>query len=144
MRQGKKKGRPPQTAPNKPSDNQDNAQTTALSIKISKRIDSYRAGIPPKYLKMYDRVMAGEGSPRQAIKLQCLACWGWSRSDAAECGGYDCTLYPYNPFQKPVMSPTEPDKACSTNELDMRGELGSMNDNTSDQGQTAPAKQEGM
>lgn len=85
-----------------------NPKKPDMSSKQSERIASYRAGIPPKYRKMYDRVMSGNGTPRQAIRLQCLACWGWSRSDAAECGGYDCSLFLYNPFQKPVKSPTEP------------------------------------
>ena len=84
---------------------------------IADRIASYRVGIPPKYRKMYDRVMAGNGTPRQAIRLQCLACWGWVKSDAAECGGYDCTLYPYNPFLKPVKSLTGSLKQSDINEL---------------------------
>lgn len=117
----KEEGHPQKTALNKTSEKQDTKDDTDLSRKKADRIAYYRAGVPPKYLKMYDRVISGKGTPRQAIRLQCLACWGWSKSDAADCGGQDCTLYPYNPFHKPVKPPTEPLEQSGTDEQEGTG-----------------------
>lgn len=71
------------------------------------RIAKRRADMPEKYRKQYDRCTSGEASPRQAIKMQCLECWGWVLAEVKECDNYPCPLYRYRPFQSRAKSPRE-------------------------------------
>ncbi len=81
------------------------------------RIVQRRADMPRQYRKLYDRVMVGKASPRQAIKMQCLECWGWVRTETAKCDNYACPLFRYRPYQKSVKSPTKPLQQPNINEL---------------------------
>jgi len=85
------------------------------------QVQEYRDGIPPKYRKLYDRVMSGAASPREAIKLHCLDCWGYARREAEECCGFKCALYLYRPYQKLVKSVTGPVQRTSSDELSAEG-----------------------
>jgi hypothetical protein len=71
------------------------------------RIAKHRADMPLKYRKLYDRVVAGKASPREAIKMQCLECWAYVKSETKSCDNYACNLFAFKPYQKPVKSPTE-------------------------------------
>ena len=76
-----------------------------------------RQDMPRQYRKLYGRVMAGKASPRQAIKMQCLECWGWVRTETAKCDNYACPLYAYRPCRKAVKSPTKPLQQPNVNKL---------------------------
>jgi hypothetical protein len=45
------------------------------------------------------RAFAGEASPRDAIRAQCLACVGYQRDQVAGCTWYSCPLWFYRPYQ---------------------------------------------
>jgi len=81
------------------------------------RIENDHLAIPSKYRKLYDRVMAGKASPREAIKLHCLECFGYSQVDTKKCDNYLCKLYRFRPYQKVVKSPTEPVHPSNDDEL---------------------------
>ncbi len=72
------------------------------------KLQEHRAAMPSKYRKLFDRVTSGGASPREAIKLNCLECCGYVRSEVERCSGYTCAFYAYRPYQKLVKSPTEP------------------------------------
>ena len=55
--------------------------------------------IPTFYRKLYGRCVRGEASPREAIKCQCLECYGWVRSETAACDNAACPLWRYRPYQ---------------------------------------------
>ncbi len=62
------------------------------------------AAVPIRYRSLYTRALAGTLSPRQAIKVKCFECCGWSRFDGgmdriAGCTVRRCPLYAYRPFQ---------------------------------------------
>ncbi len=73
--------------------------------KQQERITKRRADMPSKYRKLYDRVVAGKASPREAIRMQCLECWAWVRTETQACDNYACPLYAYRPYQNTVKSP---------------------------------------
>jgi hypothetical protein len=75
--------------------------------KTAQRIAQCRAEMPKLYRKLYDRVMFGEASPREAIKMQCLECYGHTRTETQKCNNYLCPLYHHRPYKKPVKLPTE-------------------------------------
>jgi len=83
--------------------------------------ETHRAAIPSKYRKLYDRVLTGKASPREAIKLQCLACFGYVQSEMVQCNSYLCPLYRYRPYQKSVKSSIESVQQSNTNVLSSRG-----------------------
>lgn len=68
------------------------------------RIRKRRGDMPEKYRKLYDRCTSGEASPREAIKMNCLECWGWVLAEVKECDNYPCPLYRYRPFQSRAKS----------------------------------------
>ena len=70
------------------------------------RIAKRRADTPKKYRKLYGRCMSGEASPRNAIRMQCLECWGWVQTETARCDNVCCPLFWYRPYQKSAKSPT--------------------------------------
>ncbi len=82
---------------------------------------NHRAAIPSKYRKLCDRVLAGTASPREAIKLQCLACFGYYQSEMVQCDSYLCSLYRYRPYQKSVKSPTESVQQSNRDDLSIGG-----------------------
>ncbi len=81
----------------------------------------HRAASPSKYRKLYDRVLRGKASPREAIKLQCLACFGYCQSEMVQCNSYLCSLYRYRPYQKSVKSPTESVQQSNRDDLSIGG-----------------------
>jgi hypothetical protein len=63
-----------------------------VSKRIAEAGDLYR----PLMRKAY----AGDCSPRQAIKAQCLICVGYDRDSITHCSGYSCPLHSFRPYQK--------------------------------------------
>lgn len=55
--------------------------------------------IPESFQGSYQKVLQGELSPRQAIKVQCCHCCGWDRKAVRLCGDNTCPLHCYRPFQ---------------------------------------------
>jgi hypothetical protein len=45
------------------------------------------------------RALAGEGSPRQAIKARCLQCSNFQRDEVANCTVIRCALWQFRPYQ---------------------------------------------
>jgi len=80
------------------------------------RIAKQRSDMPRQYRKLYDRVIAGKASPREAIQMQCLQCWGYVKSETETCDNYACPLRYYLPYQNPVKSPTDGLGASSVDE----------------------------
>ncbi len=66
----------------------------------AERIEKKRRAVPVKYRKLFDRCMAGKASPRDAIKMQCLECWGYDRTETEACDIVTCPLYHHRPYQK--------------------------------------------
>lgn len=54
---------------------------------------------PAKYRNLHLKVMRGEVSPRQAIKVMCLECVGWERREVTACTSSACPLHRLRPFQ---------------------------------------------
>ena len=81
------------------------------------RISKRRADMPSRYRKLYDRCMSGKGSPREAIKMQCLECWAWVQTETKLCDNYACPLFSYRPYKRPVKSPTERVQPPNSGEL---------------------------
>lgn len=63
-----------------------------------------RGEVPPRYRKAYDRAVTGKASPRTAIRLHCLMCCGWVRSEAEQCTARTCPLFGYRPGTAPSRS----------------------------------------
>ncbi|HEG43599.1 MAG TPA: hypothetical protein ENH94_06075 [Phycisphaerales bacterium] len=84
------------------------------------RVDKRRAEMPSRYRKLYDRVMSGVASPREAIRMQCLECWGYVKAETATCDNYACPLFAYRPYQKPLKSPAEGLGGSNTHENQSR------------------------
>ena len=70
-------------------------------LSTQQRIDRKRQAVPVLYLKLFDRCISGDASPRQAIKLHCLECWGYVRTETALCDNVSCPLFAYRPYQTP-------------------------------------------
>jgi len=87
----------------------------------NKRIENQRALIPSKYRKLYDRVFTGKASPRQAIKLHCLECFGYVQTETRRCDNHLCNLYRYRPYQKSVKSLTEAVQQSNKGDLGREG-----------------------
>ena len=82
------------------------------------QIAQRRADMPKQYRKLYDRVVAGKASPRDAIKMQCLECFGWVKIEMVRCDSCACPLFGHRPYQKLVKSPRE--RLEQTNEHELR------------------------
>ena len=87
----------------------------------NEKIENQRADIRPKYRKLFDRVKEGKASPREAIKLQCLECYGYVQAETEKCDDYLCHLYHYRPYQKAVKSPTGAVQQSNNDELSREG-----------------------
>jgi hypothetical protein len=69
-------------------------------LPSEKRPEAGLSWIPKSYQRTYLRALAGEASPREAIKAKCCECMGWSeRKDVANCTAPRCPLYAYRPYQ---------------------------------------------
>ena len=64
-----------------------------------KTIERRTPTVPPKYRGLYLRVLNNEASPRQCIKVTCLECMGWVRSEVAKCTSVACPLFNKRPFR---------------------------------------------
>lgn len=51
------------------------------------------------YRPLIRKAYAGECSPRQAIKAQCLSCVGYDRDAIDNCTGYSCPLWHWRPLR---------------------------------------------
>ena len=85
-----------------------------------------RAGIPKLYQVGYERALSGRASPRAAIKMFCIECFGYERNEVTCCTDTGCPLYRYRPFQKRL---TQPPESCQTPNL--RGFSGAESTNAS-------------
>lgn len=65
----------------------------ALTPKQVSRIQTR----PSSLQKLLEKSFLGKVSPRQAIKMQCLECNGWSRKAVRECADNCCPLWLYRP-----------------------------------------------
>ena len=54
-------------------------------------------GIPKRYRPLWLRLTRGEGTPRQAIKAQCLECCGFDRDAVRDCSARACPLWTKRP-----------------------------------------------
>lgn len=63
------------------------------------RTDEYLETVPAMSRAAIARALAGELSPRQAIKAKCLECCGFDRAEAAACTVWRCPLHAYNPWR---------------------------------------------
>ena len=54
----------------------------------------------PRHKGLFERVFAGDSSPRQCIKAFCLECNGWETDAIAKCTAPACPLFNVRPFQK--------------------------------------------
>ncbi len=64
---------------------------------VKKRI----AEAGPLYRITMEKAYAGDCSPRQAIKAQCLICVGYERDSITHCTGFSCPLWAFRPYQTP-------------------------------------------
>ena len=64
------------------------------------RISKRRAQVPQQYRILFDKVIGGKAPPRQAIKLSCLECMGYVRSEVKHCDTVTCPLNSYKPYRK--------------------------------------------
>lgn len=72
----------------------------------TERIIRRRSFVPAKYKRMFDRCISGTASPRDAIKMHCLECWGYVLDEAANCDNCACPLFCYNTHRNHAKSPT--------------------------------------
>jgi hypothetical protein len=57
------------------------------------------AEAPTSCKNTLSRAFSGSASPRQAIKVFCLQCCGFVRSDIENCSARACALHKYRPYQ---------------------------------------------
>ena len=57
---------------------------------------------PESCKTMLRRAFFADLSPRQAIKVFCLQCVGFSRSDIKNCSARACALHAYRPYQDDI------------------------------------------
>lgn len=55
------------------------------------------SGVPRRYQKQYLKVLKDKASPRTAIKMMCLECVGWTKSEVVACTATACPLYRFRP-----------------------------------------------
>ena len=60
----------------------------------------------PLYRTIMAKAYAGDCSPRQAVKAQCLICVGYVRDSITRCTGYSCPIWAYRPYQNAGPSET--------------------------------------
>ncbi len=70
----------------------------------AERIEKKRQAVPTMYRKMFERCLAGKASKADAIRMQCLECWGYARTETATCDIVMCPLYHHRPYQKRARS----------------------------------------
>lgn len=68
--------------------------SNAREQKIQKRL----GGVPVKYKNQYLAAAQGKGSPRNAIKCQCLECVGYVKDEVIRCTDLACPLYMFRPY----------------------------------------------
>ncbi len=64
------------------------------------RVKAIRDSMPKTYQGLFDRVMSGKGGKADAIKLQCIECYGYKYTDSASCTIKTCSLFHHNPYRK--------------------------------------------
>jgi hypothetical protein len=70
-----------------------------LDPKTAAKRAARLASAPASVRKLLIAAWAGKGSPRQAIKAQCLECQGFDRPSVASCTCVACPLWAFRPFQ---------------------------------------------
>jgi hypothetical protein len=88
-----------------------------------KRPDEASSGVPSKYRTLYLRALAGQLSPRQAIKAKCQECCGWEdvSSRVGGCTVRTCPLWPLRPYQEVAEAAQRCDRRTSAEEPDRDG-----------------------
>lgn len=71
-----------------------------MMLSQAERVKEHRKDVPRLHLQLYDRVMSGGRSRKDAIKLQCLECWAFVRKETEACDNFACPLFPLRPYQK--------------------------------------------
>lgn len=66
-----------------------------MDPKVKKRYQD----TPIKYRKLYLRCAEGTASKKDAIKMQCLECWGWNQKETTSCNNTACPLFQYRPYK---------------------------------------------
>lgn len=74
-------------------------QKSPSRIHIDK-IQQRRLNFPVKYRKVYERAVSGAASPRTAIRVMCIECFGGSAGEIASCTDIACPLFMYRPYRK--------------------------------------------
>ena len=67
--------------------------------RIKELKDKEVARTLPRYKRIIERALNGEGSPRAAIKARCLQCVGELREEIRRCTAPHCALYEFRPYQ---------------------------------------------
>lgn len=75
------------------------SNSTDRNASTQAALADYLASVPIKYRGLVARALAGELSPRQAIKAKCLGCTGFVRADVVACTAILCELHPLRPYQ---------------------------------------------
>jgi hypothetical protein len=73
----------------------------------AERITRKRYFVPELYRALFNRCIGGKASPREAIKMQCLECWGYVRNETATCDNAACPLWRYRPYQDTAPRPRQ-------------------------------------
>ena len=83
----------------------------AKKVELDKRIREFESKAdmhtkklfrwcPDTYKEHWMNACEGKASPKQAIKMFCLECVGWSRGEVARCPAKCCPLYALRPFKE--------------------------------------------
>lgn len=63
------------------------------------QVNSWFKNVPKTMQMLYLRVHKGESSMRERLKLKCLDCCNWERSEVAKCTIEHCALWAERPYQ---------------------------------------------
>jgi hypothetical protein len=64
------------------------------------RIARARKQTPPKFIRVFDRVVSGKASKSECIRFQCAQCYGYFLPDSAACDNVVCPFLWQNPYRK--------------------------------------------
>lgn len=72
---------------------------TAILGRLERKLNPFQkkvlAEVPPSSKISYAKSLLGQLSASSSIKVKCLECCGWERSEARDCGIEHCPLYGY-------------------------------------------------
>ena len=76
-------------------------EETMSKYNQADEIKKFRASMPERYRKSYDKAL--KGSLRAGINSKCLDCTNWQKEEIKHCQVLACPLFnvrPYNPAKK--------------------------------------------